>query len=71
MEVSRPSLLPGVLSGGSTVVGLDRALKYLLQELNYSEGVQARMDGLMFQRLADSSFSNPILSLIRDFLSSL
>lgn len=47
-------------------------LKELLQELTFCDGVQARMDGIMLQSLEDSSSSsNPILSVIRDYLSSL
>ena len=53
MELSRPSpTLPEVLSGiGNTLVGVDTTLKELLLELTNSEGIQARMDGIMFQRL--------------------
>ncbi|KAK4781928.1 hypothetical protein SAY86_016030 [Trapa natans] len=73
VELSRPSpTLPEILSGiGSSVIGVDRTLKELLQELTFSEGVQARMDGIMFQRLGESNYRSPLLSLIRDYLSSL
>ncbi|PKI43926.1 hypothetical protein CRG98_035760 [Punica granatum] len=73
VELSRPSpTLPEILSGiGNSVVGVDRTLKELMQELTFSEGVQARMDGIMFQRLEGFSYGNPILTLIQDYLSSL
>ena len=73
VELSRPSpSLPEVLSGlGNTLVGVDRTLKDLLQDLTLAEGVQARMDGIMFQRLEGYPYANPILSLIKDYLSSL
>ncbi|KAM3751169.1 hypothetical protein ACB098_04G088500 [Castanea mollissima] len=73
VELSRPSpTLPEVLSGiGSTLVGVDSTLKELLQELTNSEGVQARMDGIMFQRLEGYSYANPIFALIKDYMSSL
>ncbi|GMI72204.1 signal peptide peptidase [Hibiscus trionum] len=73
VELSRPSpTLPEVLSGiGSSIVGVDRTLKELLQDLTFSEGVQARMDGIMFQRLEGFPNAAPLLSLIKDYLSSL
>ena len=73
MELSRPSpTLPEVLSGiGNTLVGVDNTLKELLQELTNSEGVQARMDGIVFQRLEGYSYANPIFALIKDYMSSL
>ena len=53
VELSRTSpSLPEVLSGiGSTIAGVDRTLKDLLQSLTLADGVQARMDGIMFERL--------------------
>ncbi|KAL5544846.1 hypothetical protein UlMin_008630 [Ulmus minor] len=73
VELSRPSpTLPEILSGiGSTVVGVDATIKGLMQDLTFSDGVQARMDGIMFQRLEGDSNENPILALIKDYLSSL
>lgn len=70
-ELSRPSL-PEILSGiGTTLVGVDRTLKELLQDLTSDDGVQARMDGIMFERLEGYSYPNPILTLMKDFLSSM
>ncbi|XP_059644831.1 serine protease SPPA, chloroplastic isoform X1 [Cornus florida] len=73
VELSRPSpTLPEILSGiGNSLVGVDRTLKELLQDLTSSDGVQARMDGIMFQKLEGSSFTNPVFTLIKDYLSSL
>ncbi|XVF54515.1 hypothetical protein PTKIN_Ptkin05aG0186600 [Pterospermum kingtungense] len=73
VELSRPSpTLPEILSDiGNSVVGVDRTLKGLLQDLTFSDGVQARMDGIMFQRLEGFSNASPLLSLIKDYLSSL
>ncbi|PSR95743.1 Serine protease [Actinidia chinensis var. chinensis] len=73
VELSRPSpSLPEILSGiGSSLVGVDTTLKELLGDLISSEGIQARMDGIMFQKLEGSSYGNPFLNLIKDYLSSL
>lgn len=73
VEISRPSpSLPEILSGvGNSLTGVDRTLKELLQGLTFSDGVQARMDGIMFQRLEGYPSANPILSIIKDYLSSL
>ncbi|MED6194097.1 hypothetical protein PIB30_025344 [Stylosanthes scabra] len=73
VEISRPSpSLPQILLGvGSSLIGAEQTLKELLQGLTFSEGVQARMDGIMFQTLEGSPYTNPILSIIKDYLSSL
>ncbi|KAK9926194.1 hypothetical protein M0R45_023436 [Rubus argutus] len=66
------SSLPELLSGiGSTLVGINQTMKTLLQDLTFSDGVQALMDGILFQRLEESSNANPIFTLIRDYLGSL
>ncbi|KAM7479781.1 hypothetical protein LguiA_027994 [Lonicera macranthoides] len=73
VEMSRPSpSLPEVLSGiGSSLAGVDRTLNGLLEDLTFADGVQARMDGIMFQRLEGASYASPILNLIKDYLSSI
>ncbi|KAI8528747.1 hypothetical protein RHMOL_Rhmol12G0171300 [Rhododendron molle] len=73
VEMSKPSpSLPEILSDiGSSVVGVDRTLKGLLEDLTSSNGIQARMDGIMFQQLEGASFASPFLNLIKDYLSSL
>lgn len=71
LSKSSPSL-PEILSGiGSSVIGIDTTLKQLMDGLTFSDGVQARMDGIMFQRSEGSSFANPIFNLLKDYLSSL
>lgn len=71
--MSKPSpTLPEILSSvGNSIAGVDRTLKELLQDLTFSDGVQARMDGILFQRLEGVACGNPILTLIKDYLSSL
>ncbi|XP_061347679.1 serine protease SPPA, chloroplastic-like [Gastrolobium bilobum] len=73
VEISRPSpSLPEILLGvGNSLIGVDRTLKELLQGLTFSDGVQARMDGIMFQTLEGYPYANPILSIIKDYLSSM
>ncbi|KAI3673307.1 hypothetical protein L6452_39424 [Arctium lappa] len=71
LSKSSPSL-PEILSGiGSSVIGIDTTLKQLLDGLTSSDGVQARMDGIMFQRSEGSPFANPIFNVLKDYLSSL
>ncbi|CAH1428250.1 unnamed protein product [Lactuca virosa] len=71
LSKSSPSL-PEILSGiGSSVIGIDTALKQLMDGLTLSDGVQARMDGIMFERSEGSPFANPIFNLLKDYLSSL
>nr|XP_043605865.1 serine protease SPPA, chloroplastic [Erigeron canadensis] len=71
LSKSSPSL-PEILSGiGSSVIGIDTTLKQLMDGLTSSDGVQARMDGIMFERSEGSSFANPIFNLLKDYLSSL
>ncbi|GFZ12186.1 signal peptide peptidase [Actinidia rufa] len=73
VELSRPSpSLPEILSGiGNSLVGVDTTLKELLGDLISSEGIQARMDGITFQKLEGASYGNPFLNVIKDYLSSL
>ncbi|KAF5934040.1 hypothetical protein HYC85_030211 [Camellia sinensis] len=67
VELSRPSpTLPEILVGiGNTVVGVDRTLQELLQDLASSDEIQARMDGIMFQKL-DGSMEKTLEYLRRD-----
>lgn len=73
VELSKTSpSLPELLTGiGSTLVGVDRTLKELVQDLTSSEGVQARMDGIIFERMEEASYGNPVINLIKDYLGSL
>lgn len=72
VEVSKPSpSLPEILTSiGSFLFGLDRTVKGVLQDLTSSNGVQARMDGILFERLENASDDNQIFTLIKDYLSS-
>lgn len=72
VELSRPSTsLPEVLSGiGSSLAGADRTLKELLNDVASSDGIQARMDGVMFEKLGAAAYTNPLFLLIKDCLSS-
>ncbi|KAJ4960836.1 hypothetical protein NE237_020746 [Protea cynaroides] len=69
LELSRPSpTLPEIFGGiGNSILGVDTTVKELLQELTSSDGIQARMDGIMFERLEETSFANPIFALIKDY----
>ncbi|CAI8610172.1 unnamed protein product [Vicia faba] len=73
VELSRPSpSLPEILSGlGNSLVGADETLKELLHDLTISDGVQARMDGIVFQKLEAYPSPNPILALMKDYLGSM
>ncbi|KAL0430995.1 UNVERIFIED_CONTAM: Serine protease SPPA, chloroplastic [Sesamum radiatum] len=72
VELSRPSTsLPQILGLGSTLVEADKAFKELLKVMASSDGVQARMDGIMMEQLDGASYANVIFRLIKDYLSSL
>ncbi|CAI9113402.1 OLC1v1013998C1 [Oldenlandia corymbosa var. corymbosa] len=72
VELVRPSpSLPELLTGiGSSLAGADRILN-LLDGLASSEGIQARMDGIMFQLLDGDDYPSPILRMLKDYLGSL
>ncbi|XP_027125102.1 serine protease SPPA, chloroplastic [Coffea arabica] len=72
VELVKPSpSLPEILTGiGNSLVGADRILKQLLDELAVSDGIQARMDGIMFQKLEGADYSSPILTMLKDYLGS-
>lgn len=73
VELSRPSpSLPEILSGlGNSLVGADETIKELLHDSTISDGVQARMDGIMLQKLEGYPSPNPILALMKDYLGSM
>ncbi|KAJ6814345.1 serine protease SPPA, chloroplastic [Iris pallida] len=73
VEMSKPSpSLPEILTGiGSSLFGVQRTVQELLQDLTSSSGVQARMDGILFERLENSSDTKMIFQLIKDYLGSL
>ncbi|PHU23923.1 Serine protease SPPA, chloroplastic [Capsicum chinense] len=72
VELSRSSAsLPEVLSGiGSSLARADRTLKELLNDVPSSNGIQARMDGVMFEKLGGAAYSNPLFLLIKDCFGS-
>ena len=53
VELSRPSpTVSEILTGiGSSIVGVERTLKELLQDLTFSNGVQARMNGIFVDHI--------------------
>jgi len=71
VEVSKPSpTLPEILSGiGGSLLGVDRAVKGVLQDMSSLSGVQARMDGILFENLGDMSGENRLFLLIKDILN--
>lgn len=73
VELSRPSpSLPEILTGiGSTLLGVDRTVKTLLQDFTSSEEIQARMDGIIFEKLEDSSYADRLFTILKDYLGSL
>ncbi|GAB2209617.1 hypothetical protein Droror1_Dr00026835 [Drosera rotundifolia] len=72
VELSKSSLsIPQILTNlGTLIVGADTAAKELLEQLTASKGVQARMDGIIFERSNNSPLSSSILRLLKDYLSS-
>ncbi|KAI7736144.1 hypothetical protein M8C21_009735 [Ambrosia artemisiifolia] len=73
VEVSKPSfsLQRILLSMLSSTIGIDNALKNLQDDSAACDGVQARMDGIMFHGSEGSSFAGPNFSLLKDYLTSL
>ncbi|KAF8737582.1 hypothetical protein HU200_014131 [Digitaria exilis] len=71
VEISKPSpTLPELLSGiGSSLLGVDRAVKGALQDVSSLSGVQARMDGILFENLGEMSGANQLSMLIKDIIS--
>ncbi|XP_076886019.1 serine protease SPPA, chloroplastic-like [Bidens hawaiensis] len=68
VELSKPSLSlqKFMFSMLSLTTGIDKALKHLQDDLATHDGVQARVDGPMFDRSEGSSFG-----LLKDYLNSL
>ncbi|KAI3688832.1 hypothetical protein L2E82_46697 [Cichorium intybus] len=71
VEVSKQSLsLPQILFRMlSSTIGLDTTLNQLYDGSTLSDGVQARMDGIMFQGSEGSSLADPIFNLLKDYPS--
>jgi protease IV len=71
VEISKPSpTLPDILSGiGGSLLGVDRAMKGMLQDVTSQSGVQARMDGIIFESFGDISGGNQLFLLIKDLIN--
>ncbi|RWW26921.1 hypothetical protein BHE74_00000629 [Ensete ventricosum] len=72
VEASRPSpTLPERLGGiVNSLFGLDMAVKEVMQDLTFSDGVQARSDGILLDIAGNISEDNHVLHLIKDCLGS-
>ncbi|CAA2994836.1 serine protease SPPA, chloroplastic [Olea europaea subsp. europaea] len=72
VELSRhSSSLFGLLSGlGNSIVEADTAVKELLEVMASSSGIQARMDGIVFEKLEGASYAGVVFKLIKDYLRS-
>jgi len=69
---SRSPTLPKVSSNqGNSLDGADRTFEELLQDLTFSDEVQARMDETMIQNLDGYPSANPISALLNDCLNSM
>ncbi|KAL6912197.1 hypothetical protein ACP4OV_001002 [Aristida adscensionis] len=68
VEISKPSpTLPEIISGiGGSLLGVDRVVKGMLQDMTSLSGVQARMDGILFESLGDMSGENQLFLLIKE-----
>jgi len=73
VELSSPSSTPRTIlsNQGNYLAGADRTFKEPLQDSAFSDEVQARMDGTMFQNLDEYPSANPISGLMNDFLNSM
>ncbi|KAG0468123.1 hypothetical protein HPP92_017451 [Vanilla planifolia] len=71
VEICRPSpSFSEILSGlGASLFGLERTMKELLQDLTSYGDVQARIEGILFERM-EREYSNPVFSFIKDYFSS-
>lgn len=74
VELSTPSTSPlDIISGfGNSLVEADKGIKELLQIMASSDGIQARMDGIMFEKLGGPVSSiGFVFTFIKDYLRSL
>lgn len=67
VEISKASpTLPEILSGiGGSLLGVDRVVKGVLQDVTLN-GVQARMDGILFERLENMPGENQLFLLVKE-----
>jgi len=68
VEISKASpTLPEILSGiGGSLLGVDRVVKGVLQDVTSLNGVQARMDGILFERLENMPGENQLFLLVKE-----
>ncbi|KQK01506.1 serine protease SPPA, chloroplastic [Brachypodium distachyon] len=71
VEISKASpTLPDILSGiGASLLGVDRVVKGVLQDVTSLNGVQARMDGILFERLENMSGENQLFLFIKEIVN--
>ncbi|XP_057770568.1 serine protease SPPA, chloroplastic-like isoform X2 [Salvia miltiorrhiza] len=69
VELSRPTSPLEILRGmGNTFVEADEAVKHLMHEMESSDAVQARMDGILLERFEGASHAKSALALLKDYL---
>ena len=70
VEISKASpTLPELLSGiGGSLLGVDRLVKGVL-DVTSLNGVQARMDGILFERLENASGESQLFALIKEIVN--
>ncbi|KAG6411146.1 hypothetical protein SASPL_129220 [Salvia splendens] len=72
VELSQPPSPLEMLSGmGDTFVEANEAVKDLIHEMESSDAIQARMDGILVEKFEGVSYSNSVLSLLKDYLKIL
>ncbi|KAK4409562.1 Serine protease SPPA, chloroplastic [Sesamum angolense] len=54
---------------GNTFVEADEAVKDLIHEMTSSDAIQARMDGILFEKLEGATYANSALALVKNYLS--
>jgi protease-4 len=71
VEISRasPSLPEILLDIGGSLLGIDRVVKGVLQDVTSLNGVQARMDGILFERLENASGESQLFVLIKEIVN--
>ncbi|KAL0318463.1 UNVERIFIED_CONTAM: Serine protease SPPA, chloroplastic [Sesamum angustifolium] len=65
VELSRTSSSPLEIlrDMGNTFVEADEAVKDLIHEMTSSDAIQARMDGILFEKLEGATYANSALEL--------
>ncbi|PIN16764.1 hypothetical protein CDL12_10584, partial [Handroanthus impetiginosus] len=54
-----------------TFAEADEAVKGLIHEIESSDAIQARMDGILLEKLEGASHAKSVLTLVKDCLRSL